>query len=343
LNVTLPFIRTDFTGDWSGFTGRVNATTTNSTQGDFRLGHTYPMPAAAFNLGPKVHFMTTVIVPATGLELSVGELAGNTGSFFKGGPTITGPVLTYTVGERNTDATFSGIITEQAVGAITAIRKSGTGTWTLNAANTYKGKTTVAGGTLRLASPGSITNTSPTEVLAGGTLRMAGGTLSTASVLIQAGGILTGPGTVAGTVTNHGTILGDTTGTPTFTGSIVNHGTIRLTGGASITATGTITNHGVFDKITGAATLPPRFINLGVVLDSSLVRVKESRIEAGHFIATIASHTGHGYRLQRNDSLAATGWQDVGPTLAGTGAVLQLSDPLDPARVSRFYRIKVDP
>lgn len=343
LNITLPFIRTDFTGDWSGFTGRVNATTTNATQGDFRLGHTYPMPGAAFNLGPKVHFMTTVIVPATGLDLSVGELAGNAGSFFKGGPTVTGPILTYTVGERNTDATFSGIITEQATGAITAIRKSGTGIWTLNAANTYKGKTTVAGGTLRLASPGSITNTSPTEVLAGGTLRMAGGTLSTASVLIQSGGTLTGPGTVAGTVTNHGTILGDAAGTPAFTGSIVNHGTIRLTGGASISATGTITNHGVFDKITGAAALPPRFTNLGVVLDSSLVRVKESRIEAGHFIATIASHAGHGYRLQRNNSLTGSGWQDVGPALTGTGALIQLSDPLDPARVSRFYRVKVDP
>lgn len=343
LNVTLPFIRTDFTGDWSGFTGRVNATTTNSTQGDFRLGHTYPMPGAAFNLGPKVHFMSTVTVPAAGLALSVGELAGNTGSFFKGGPTTGGPVLTYTVGERNTDATFSGIITEQAAGAVTAIRKAGTGTWTLNAANTYKGKTTVAGGTLRLASPGSITNTSPTEVLAGGTLRMAGGTLSTASVLVQAGGTLTGTGTVAGTVTNHGTILGDAAGTPTFTGSIVNHGTIRLTGGASIAATGTITNHGVLDKITGATALPPRFINLGVVLDSSLVRVKEARIEDGHFIATIASHTGHGYRLQRSDSLSATSWQDVGPTLSGTGAVIRLSDPLDPARASRFYRIKVDP
>lgn len=343
LNVTLPFIRTDFTGDWSGFTGRVNATTTNSTQGDFRLGHTYPMPGAAFNLGPKVHFMTTVTVPATGLDLSIGELAGNTGSFFKGGPTTTGPVLTYTVGERNTDATFSGIITEQAAGAVTAIRKAGTGTWTLNGANTYKGKTTIAGGTLRLASPGSITNTSPTEILAGGTLRMAGGTLSTASVLVQAGGTLTGTGTVAGTVTNHGTILGDSAGTPAFTGSLVNHGTIRLTGGASIAATGTITNHGILDKITGAAALPPRFINLGVVLDSSLIRVKEARIEAGHFIATIASHPGHGYRLQRNESLAPNGWQDVGPTLSGTGSVIQLSDPLDPARISRFYRIKVDP
>lgn len=343
LNITPPFIRTDFTGDWSGFTGRVNATTTNATQGDFRLGHTYPMPGAAFNLGPKVHFMSTVIVPAAGLALSVGELAGNTGSFFKGGPTTTGPVLTYTVGERNTDATFSGIITEQAAGAVTAIRKAGTGTWTLNAANTYKGNTTVAGGTLRLASPGSITNTSPTEILSGGTLRMAGGTLSTASVLVQAGGTLTGTGTVAGTVTNRGTILGDAAGTPTFTGSIVNHGTIRLTGGASISATGTITNHGVLDKITGAAALPPRFINLGVVLDSSLVRVREARLEDGHFVATIASHIGHGYRLQRNNSLAGSGWQDVGPTVAGTGAVIELSDPLDPGRTSRFYRIKVDP
>jgi hypothetical protein len=172
---------------------------------------------------------------------------------------------------------------------------------------------------------------------------MAGGTLSTASVLIQAGGTLTGPGTVAGTVTNHGTILGDVSGTPTFTGSIVNHGTIRLTGGAAISATGTITNHGVFDKITGAAALPPRFTNLGVVLDSSLVRVKEAKIEAGHFIATIASHPGHGYRLQRNNSLAATGWLDIGPTISGTGAIIQLSDPLDPARISRFYRVKVDP
>jgi autotransporter-associated beta strand protein len=61
-------------------------------------------------------------------------------------------LATLTVGENDTTSTFAGILANHTgTGGILALTKTGTGTLTLNGANTYTGDTTVNAGTLVLA------------------------------------------------------------------------------------------------------------------------------------------------------------------------------------------------
>jgi autotransporter-associated beta strand protein len=344
LDLGIPYIRTELKGDWSRFTGRVNVTTTNATEGEFRLNNLFDMPMAAVTLGNKVNANHVIAVPPEGIGFSIGEVAGVAGSFLKGAPTINaGRIFTYTVGGKNTDATFAGIITEQAAGATTAIRKIGTGTWTLSGANTHTGSTTVATGTLKISSPGSITNSAATDVLSGGTLEMAGGSLATGPVSILAAGTLKGSGTVKGPVENDGLILGTALGTPAITGNLINNGTVRLTEGSTIRVSGTFTNNGVLNIIGGSQTLPANFVNNGVVMDDSLLQPVETTVASGVFTASILSRTGFDYQLQHRADLVGGTWQDVGNPVSGTGAVITLSQPVVVGANKSFYRISISP
>lgn len=105
----------------------------------------------------------------------------NSNSYWKNGAlTSTGAV---TLGAGNGTSTISGAITDGLqAGSATAVQsnavtKSGTGTITLNASNTYTGQTTVNGGTLTLDSAGATTavlaNTSGIVLNTGGTLLLA--------------------------------------------------------------------------------------------------------------------------------------------------------------------------
>lgn len=351
LDLAIPYIRTDLKGDWSKFTGRVNATTTNATEGEFRINNLFDMPMAALTLGAKVNANHVMPVPAEGLGFSIGEIAGVPGSLLKGAPptTVAGRVFTYTIGGRNSDSTFAGIITDQAVtvsapiASPTAIRKTGTGTWTLSGANTHTGSTTVAAGTLKISSPGSITNSAATEVQAGGTLEMAGGSLATGPVAILAGGTLMGFGTIQGPITNSGLIVGTAQGTPAITGNLINNGTVRLTEGSTISVSGTFTNNGVLNIIGGSQTLPANLVNHGVIMDDSLLQPVTATCANGLFTASIPSRSGFRYQLQHRPALTSGAWQDVGGQVSGNGAVIALSQPISAGADKGFYRISISP
>jgi autotransporter-associated beta strand protein len=76
---------------------------------------------------------------------------------------------TFTLTGSNTKSnTIGGIIRDNSATNKTSLVKSGTGTWTLAAANSYTGATTVSAGTLLL--PGSIANSAGVTVT-GGTLQ----------------------------------------------------------------------------------------------------------------------------------------------------------------------------
>ncbi len=51
LTLSIPYIRTDLTGDWSQFSGQLNVITTNSTEGDLRLAGTTGLPQATVEPG----------------------------------------------------------------------------------------------------------------------------------------------------------------------------------------------------------------------------------------------------------------------------------------------------
>ena len=72
-----------------------------------------------------------------------------------------------------TNAIFSGVLADGPDGTL-SIEKTGTGTWTLTAANTYTGTTTVNGGTLDIARGASISSSSGVS-MGGGTLNFEQG------------------------------------------------------------------------------------------------------------------------------------------------------------------------
>lgn len=172
------YYRTELDGDWSGFTGRINV----SGGYDFRIGNSYGYANAAINLA------ACYLYHISGSAVSIGELSGNADSIISGGSA-------WTIGAKNTDATFSGKISS---GSIT---KVGTGTWTIDGTNTYTGTTTASNGVLRVNGDNSA---------------------STGAVTVRSTGTLGGSGVIGGATTVNGKLsLADSAiGTLTFTNNL---------------------------------------------------------------------------------------------------------------------------
>ncbi len=88
----------------------------------------------------------------------------------------------------------TGAIANGTVSAVTALTKSNVSTWTLSGASTYTGATTVSGGTLKLASTGSLADTAITINASAGSSPIflvatgAGGTITAGNTLTAAAG-----------------------------------------------------------------------------------------------------------------------------------------------------------
>lgn len=174
-----PFIRTELTGNWSAFTGRIFVIS-DADGGDFRIRNVAGYPSAALDLGAGVYAYYNQT--SGNLTIPIGALSGVSSSVLMGGLS-SGGTITWLTGARNQDTTFAGVIANNT--GPSALTKTGTGTLTLTGANTYTGPTNVSGGRLRIN--GSSTGTSYT-VQNGGTL---GGTGSiTGNVNVQNGGAL---------------------------------------------------------------------------------------------------------------------------------------------------------
>ena len=137
---------------------------------------------------------------------------------------------TLTVNDAS-NRTFSGVIENGSTGALNIV-KSGIGSWTLNATNTYTGTTTISAGTLILASAGSIDGSSAINLGISG----SSGTLdvtSKASYTIGASQTLSGHGSInigAGkVVTINGNFApGNSPGVVSITGSLTLNGTTTM-------------------------------------------------------------------------------------------------------------------
>lgn len=152
--------------DFSGTVRVVGAPSFN-----FRLGSTFvnnSLRNAAVQLESGANLTRQNGTNST-IVTDIGTLSGVAGSTVGGSAAGSG-VFVYSVGGRNENSTFSGVI--QNGGTPTGLTKVGTGSLTLTGTNTYTGATTVTAGSLIVT--GSITASAVT-VDTGGTLAGAGG------------------------------------------------------------------------------------------------------------------------------------------------------------------------
>ncbi len=226
------------------------------------------------------------------------------------------------------------------------------GTTTVDSTGQHARNVTVSGSSIpaelrlnagRLTVSGSVT--------VGGTdgpgkLTLAGGSLiveGAAGVVIAQGGALSGSGTLTSSLqVQSGGTVDSTGGVLNITGNVTNSGTMRLTGGAALTVSGTFVNNGLLDIMTGTQTLPANFINNGIVLDSSAVRVATIGKTSTTFTVTIQGYAGHAYQLQSADTLSGP-WTDIGPAQSGTNSQLTFQDSSSATAPRKFYRIRVNP
>ncbi|RYD19856.1 MAG: hypothetical protein EOP88_17395, partial [Verrucomicrobiaceae bacterium] len=226
-----PFIRTDVTGNWSAFTGRIFVIS-DADGGDLRLKNAAGYPSAALDLGAGVYSFYNQT--SGNITIPIGSLSGVSSSVLMGGLSA-GGTITWQVGGRNDDSLFAGVIANNT--GPSALSKTGTGTLVLTGANTYTGPTNISGGRLRLN--GSSTGTSYT-VQSGGTL---GGTGSiTGNLNVQNGGALEhgGPGAVPLAITGNVTFAAGAVVRP-IPGATLQPGIYTL-----LTYTGTRTGTPVF-------------------------------------------------------------------------------------------------
>ncbi|MEI6377032.1 MAG: autotransporter-associated beta strand repeat-containing protein, partial [bacterium] len=156
---------------------------------------------------------TVTLASAAQINSDAGSL-----TFTRAANSITGTQNLTLGGAGN--GTVGGTITT-GTGTLT---KAGAGTWTLSAANTYTGATTVTAGTLVLSGGGVIGNGA---VAVNGGQFTVNGAVGNGGVTVASGAILGGSGTIAGAVSiaNGGTLApGNSPGTLTVASSIWNDG-----------------------------------------------------------------------------------------------------------------------
>jgi rhamnogalacturonan endolyase len=344
LTLAVHYVRGSVDGDWSAFTGQLNVirTSTGTSTDYFRINNNAGFGIAAINLGPYV--VASSLLNASN-SFTIGELSGDATAQLAGiiynNTTPGNYTATYVVGSRNTDATFAGFITDGTSPSLTAITKTGTGTWTLSGACTYTGATLISSGTLKLA--GSLAGTSGVTAGSGGTLNLTGGSITSTTVTIQSGGFLTGSGTITGNLTNAGTIVCGTGSNLIVNGNLTNTGFMQFTSGSGIQCSGTFTNSGTLDLTTGLQSLPAGFINNGKVYDSSVVKVQALTTSGNDLQFTLYTISGHNYQLQRTASLTSPTWSNVGSALPGSNANQTLTDVGGATSSQSFYRIVVTP
>jgi autotransporter-associated beta strand protein len=232
LNYYVPYVRTTLYGKWSAFTGQINIypgtggdsrVTGNGTSGDFRISNSYGYANAAIFLYTGINAYHTT----SGAAVTIGELSGTNSSTLS--------AAAWTVGAKNTDATFGGNILGSS------ITKIGSGTWTLTGTNTYSGQTTISAGSVQIGN-GGVTGTLGTNNVANNAVLIFNRSDSIAdSGLISGSGSVIKRGSGKLTLSRSHTYSGATTveaGTLALTnaGSIANSVNINVAAGAFLDA-----------------------------------------------------------------------------------------------------------
>ena len=202
LDFYTPYIRTNITGNWSGFTGQLNVVS-DSDGGELRLGNSAGLPSAWLHLGNFVSVLSRAGSGTT--TFNIGALSGAISSVLNaGGGSGEGQnqPAHWRVGGLGLDSTFDGRFTGTSI-----LTKVGAGTLTLTGASTHTGATTVSAGNLILYG-GSFSGSNVTVQSGAG---FGSNTRLTGNLTLQAGArLLLRPGAtpldVAGALTLGGTV-----------------------------------------------------------------------------------------------------------------------------------------
>ncbi len=187
---------------------------------------------------------TTTLAIATGGILETSNVGSNAVSI-NGNTLETGNGTDLVVDQNNTLGTLT--INSQIKGAF-ALTKSGAGTLILSALNVYTGQTIVTGGTLSIASTGSVDNTGGTLVF-GGTFSLAG-SMGGSSITTEANGTGIFSEASTGSIGNFATTFAQkSAGTSVLAGSNSYTGATTVTAGVL-----SIQSNGALGTGAGAAT-----------------------------------------------------------------------------------------
>ncbi|MBS0661408.1 MAG: autotransporter-associated beta strand repeat-containing protein [Verrucomicrobia bacterium] len=298
-------------------------------------------PGSLTKSGPS-----TLILTADHRHTGGTMIAGGTLQLGQGGESgsVPGPITVHgrLVFDRSDEFAFAG----QIAGA-GRVRQAGPGLLRLTGRSAARGTLEIdgAGVALRGAWAGAF------EILPARRLQLESGTIGAfgATSSIAPEGLAEGVGHLHGGLINYGTVCVDGAwNVLTVRGGPVTNaagGTLRATRGAILNLSGAtlLVNQGVIDRISGTILFPATFRNLGLVLDSSVVRVKSAARNGETVALSIESHTGHTYQLQRGRSLDPDSFVSLGKPKPGqTGRDLRFIDPFPEAQAG-YYRVVVDP
>ena len=159
--------------------------------------------------------------------------------------------------------------------------------------------------------------------------------------------VMTNGSTTWAAIRNNGSII-LAQGNVTVTGNVTNFGDLMLSGNASLNLNGALVNFGLLDLINWQGTLPTNFINQGIVLDQTDVKIESFWRNGNETRLTILSYAGHDYQLQRAPDLTNGVWENVGAEVSGTGlhgtgGLIEFVDPNALLEQTGFYRVLVTP
>ena len=276
-----------------GVSGSGIGNTLISQAGRLVLGVTDALKTTAnLTLGTGASQEDVAAFDLAGFNQTVNGLIGTSGGHADSYRTVTNSVTgtsTLTVGNGNGSGTFNGQIMDGGAGKILALIKTGSGTQTLNGANTYMGNTTINGGTLKLTTSGTLANTPRIGIASNATFDVsAAGITLTGSGPQQTLACSSTNGTAAINATGHTVTLNSgallsfqaaggsssTNGKISVTGHLTlnaNAVTVNVTGSALVAGTyrllectGTLANTGTFTQptITGTRLLGTASISM---------------------------------------------------------------------------------
>ncbi|WP_265593941.1 autotransporter-associated beta strand repeat-containing protein [Haloferula sp. BvORR071] len=310
------YVRGDLNGNWTGFTGTVNASGANTAgNSDVRIAGANILHAGlALNItNASVYQTYNPPNNAVGTTQIIGRLSGSAAAFLGGSP-VGGRFVNWQVGALNQDTEYAGVIGNSAGAA--RLYKVGTGTLTLSGANTYTGDTQLNAGKISVGNGGASGSLAATNVITVAGTQLIFNRGSSASSVYP--GILSGPGTI----TKRGAGQVNFTGANTYTaGTTIEGGIIGINSPASLGSAGAVSfttaNGGVISILPGV--VESRSFNVASGLTASF-----GGATAGDSLEVTSSITGAGSLAVSGDGFLTLSGANAyaGPTTVSSGALV---------------------